>query len=220
MPRSTPMILLLASLALPAAASAGGSGQEHASRRSNRDSYVLSVGNTMTSDNVSVDDYERMHERRSGSYLWFRRDGKAWTVTDRATLQEAEALFAPLRALEPDQEKLQSRQQTLDEEEQELDRQEEAIDRLVDLAGGDDEDDDDDSGSAPMTTASDADLQALQARLRELQARQSELASRERELDEVERSLDAREDEIEREAEAKLWTLIDASIKNGAARPD
>jgi hypothetical protein len=219
MPRSAPIILLLASLAVPAAASAGGSGQGHSSRDSRRDAYVLSVGNTMMSDNVSFDDDERMHERRSDPYLWFRRGGKAWRVTDAATLEKAESLFAGLRALEPEQEQLQIRQEALEEEERELDRQEEGIDRLVDLASGDD-DDEGDEDSAPAPAASDADLQELRGRLRELHDRQRELASRERELDEIERSLDAREDAIEHEAEAKLWKLIDASIQSGVARPD
>ena len=52
-----------------------------------------------------------------------------------------------------------------------------------------------------------------------LHPRQRELESRNRELDAAERSLDAREDRLEREAETKLWSLIDAAVRSGTAKP-
>ena len=50
-------------------------------------------------------------------------------------------------------------------------------------------------------------------------SRQRQLEARERELDSIERSLDAREEAIEREAEAKLWALIDSAVAKSLARP-
>jgi hypothetical protein len=35
----------------------------------------------------------------------------------------------------------------------------------------------------------------------------------------VERSIDAREDKLEKEAEAKLWVLIDGAVQKGLATP-
>jgi hypothetical protein len=212
-------VLLFAGLAAtPAAAAPGGSGPKHSSRHSNEDSYILSLGNSSTSTNISIDEYARLRGERAGDFLWFRRAGKAYLIEDPATLKEARALFAPLRALEPEQEDLRRREEALDEKEQGLDRQEEDIDRRMDPGNGEDEWDDDDAG-AQIAPASDADQKELERQRSEIRSRQREIEAASREIERVERSLDAREDAIEREAEAKLWTLIDAAAKRGLAKP-
>jgi len=181
------------------------------------DSYVLSLGDNMTSTNLSVDEYVRLRERRTGDFLWFRRSGKSWLIEDRPTLEEARSLFASLRALEPEQADLERRQKALEEKERDLDREEEDLDRKMDQMSEDDEDDDDEVAAA--TPASDAELRGLQRRQDDLQARQRDLEARDRDLEKIESALEAREDAIEREAEAKLWNLIDAAVRNGLAKP-
>jgi len=208
-------VLLFAGLAAtPAAAAPGGSGSKHSSRHSNEDAYILSLGSSTTISNASIDESVRLRGKRAANFLWFRRAGKSYLVEDPATLDEARALFAPLRALEPEQEDLRRREAALDEKEQELDRQEEDIDRQMDLASGEDED------GAPIAPASDAQQKELRRRLSEVRSRQREIQAASRELERVERDLDAREDAIEREAESKLWTLMDAAVKKGVAKPD
>ncbi len=215
-PPVSAFFLVLAGLAHAPAALPSGSGAQHSTRGFNGDFYALSVGKTMTSTNISLDEYVRLDEKRAGDFLWFRRSGKTGLITDFATLKEAAALLAPLRALEPEQEDLRRREQALEKEERKLDRQEEKLDRLMDLASGEDEDLDEGDAAA---RSPDADVRELETRLDQIRSRQRQLEARERELDSIERSLDAREEAIEREAEAKLWTLIDSAVEKGLARP-
>ncbi|HVQ54491.1 MAG TPA: hypothetical protein VMT25_04890 [Thermoanaerobaculia bacterium] len=177
------------------------------------DAYILSFGNSTTVSSVSIDEYANLPGKRSADFLWFRRAGKAYVVEDPATLKEARALFAPLRALDPEREDLRRRQEALDEKEQELDQREDEVDRRLDV------DSDDDDDAVGPRSLSDADQHELEREMSEIRARQREVQAADRDLERVERDLDAREDEIEREAEAKLWALIDEAIQKGVARP-
>ncbi len=211
-------LALLAGLA-PARAAAAGSGAGHASHRADADGYVLTIGNRMTSTNLSLDEYEALRERHFGDFLWFRRAGKTYLIEDRGTLEECRSFFAPLRALEPEREDLQRREEALDEREAELDREEEdldvAMDRLDDI--GDDEGEDQDATRA--APASDAELRALRSRQENRRDQQRDLEARSRELEQAEKSLDGREEAIEAKAEAKVWNLIDAAVRSGIAKP-
>ncbi|MEP6993702.1 MAG: hypothetical protein ABI968_04195 [Acidobacteriota bacterium] len=219
---ATAAVLVAGSTAPPAAASAGTSGRGHASEATPADSYVLSIAGSMTSTNISIDEYSRVRAKRNGDFLWFRRAGKSSVIEDPATLEEARALFFPLRALEPEQEDLRRRQESLEEKEQALDREEEAMDRLVDRMDHADGEDADTEDAAPAGDAEreefHGELEELRTQQEELQARHRELEARNRELEAVEHSLDAREDTIEKEAEGKLWNLIDAAVKKGLSR--
>jgi hypothetical protein len=193
------------------APAATGPGSPHSSHRSREDSYVLAVGASTTISNASVDEMVRLQGDGASNVLWFRRAGKAYLVEDPATLNGARELFAPLRALEPEQEELRRREQALDDQEEKLDRREEDIDRQMDAASED--------GNLTFTPLAVAEQERLERDLREIRSRQREIQAAARELERVERDLDAREDAIEREAESKLWTLIDAAIKKGVAKP-
>ena len=118
---------------LPASlAMARESGSKHWSSRSDADAYILRLGDNTTSTNVSSEDYAGLRAKRSGDFLWFRRAGKTYVIEDQATLEEARALFAPMRALEPEQEDLRRKEEALSEKERELDRQDEDLDRQMD----------------------------------------------------------------------------------------
>ncbi len=205
--------VVLVAGAAPAAALPG---SQHSSHTSREDSYILAVGTNTTISNASIDEMVRLRGDRASNFLWFRRAGKAYLIEDPATLNEARELFAPLRALEPEQEELRRREEALDDQEGELDRREEGIDRQMDAAS---EDDDDEDGKVTFTPLSDAEQERLGSGLREIRSRQREIQAATRELERQERELDAREDAIEREAESKLWTLIDAAVKKGVAKP-
>jgi DNA repair exonuclease SbcCD ATPase subunit len=157
---------------------------------------------------MDLDDLVRMGNRLGGDFLWFRRNGKTYRVTDTATIGKAEALFAPVQALEPESEELRRKERRLDDRESELDREEELIEEdLEDL------DADLDAGMPVDPNA----RQNLESRRDAVRARMHDLEREQRQLESVERELDAREEKLEAEAEKKLWRLIDEAIASGVA---
>lgn len=203
---------------LPAAAlmCAGLAAAPAAVAHGREDAYILSFGNSMMISSVSIEEYDRLRAGRAGDFLWIRRAGKAFLADDPAMLREARALFSSLHALEPEQEDLRRRQEALDDREQELDQQEEEIDRQMDADSGEDDEDEDAPQAAPVSAADQKDLER---QMSDIRSRQREIESSNRDLESVGRDLDAREEEIEREAESKLWGLIDGAIKSGVAKP-
>jgi bla regulator protein blaR1 len=238
-PRSFPVATAVLSAALfaapaaPARAATGGSGERHSSSHSNQDAYVLTFGKSTITTNLDLDSYAQMRERHAGDFLWFRRHGSGYLIDDPETLRAAQDLFASVHALEPEQRDLGRRQEALSEQEDALEREQDALDSQIDRLtdeGGETEGDWDDEFSAqdemdaaPATDEDraeiDRELEQLRTQQDALRPRQHELESKSRELDSEERALDAREDKLEREAEAKLWALIDAAIRSGAAKP-
>ena len=224
-------VLLAGFAASPLPAAAGEPDSRHSTERSTRDAYVLAQGNSCMSTNLDIDAFARMRERRAGDFLWFRRAGKTWLIEDPATLRQAGELFAPLRALEPEQEDLQRRQEELSEKEEELDRQQDELEsqmeRLTEEAGDTEGDwDEEFTVSEQAAPPSEQELAAIQKELDQLRdqqdalrPRQREIQAKDRELEAVERRLDAREEKLEAEAEAKLWVLIDAAVRSGVAKP-
>ena len=229
-PRLARSILTAAALAACLSAAPAAAAPRHPTKASTADAYALATGDSM-STSLAVDEYVRLREKRSGDFLWFRRAGKAYVVEDPATLAQAREFFGALRALEPEQEALRQKQEALDDEERELDRQQEDLeqrmDRIADIdgeTGGDMEEEFTVTEEATPPTEEERDdleheLAMLRSQEEALRPRIRELESRNRELESVERSLDAREDKLEREAERKLWSLIDQSIKAGTAKP-
>ena len=221
-------LVLCAGLLTPAALSGFPSGQG-----SQRDAYVLALGKDTFSTNLNMDSFARMRESRSGDFLWFRRNGASYLIEDPATLREAQELFAPLRALEPEQKDLSRRQEALSEKEEALDREQDALDSQIDRlteetgeSGGDWDDEfavSDEMEPAPPTDEDraeiDRQLEELRSQQDALRPRQHEIEARNRELDTEERALDAREEKLERAAESKLWDLMDAAIRSGVAKP-
>jgi myosin heavy subunit len=202
-----------------------------ANERSTADAYVLAMGKSCMSTNLDFDAFARMREKRAGDFLWFRRAGKTYLIEDVATLRQANELFAPLRALEPEQQDLSRRQEELGQKEEELDRQqdefESQMERLTEEAGDTEGDWDEEFTVSEQTgPPSEEELAAIQKELDELRGqkdalrpRQRELETKDRELEAVERRLDAREEKLEAEAETKLWDMMDAAVRSGAAKP-
>jgi bla regulator protein BlaR1 len=181
------------------------------------DAYVLSIGNSF-STNVSIEELQRLRETVPQPFLWFRRRGTTYVVDDRATVERARGLFAPLRTLEPEQEALRKRQEGFEEKQQALEREQEKLEnRIESIEDARNDDDDRDEGDVEDEAAA-RERRDLEVGLREVESRLRELEPEEREIDSIERALDAREDQIEREAEARLWRLIDDSISSGLAK--
>jgi len=149
---------------------------------SRKDSYIISIGHQTTISGTTVEQLVSVTKRLSGRYVWIRRGGREYLITDDTTLARAQALFADATALAPEQE-------AVGREERRLDRE---ADRLEDK-------------DERLTAAEHERLDELHEQLREV-------ARRERELDE-------KQEALEREAERGFWTLMDESIRSGAAKP-
>jgi hypothetical protein len=129
-----------------------------------RDSYVLHFGgnrNTMVSG--SLQDFLAIRGQLDGDYLWVRRGGRTYVITDRGRLAEVWDYFAAQRALRPEQKDVERQTRKLERE----------SDALEDA--GDD--------GHRLTRAE-------QARLEELHAQEKELARREQALDDREEELE------------------------------
>lgn len=130
-----------------------------------RDSYVLHFGgnrNSMTMSG-SLQDFQAIRGQLDGDYLWARRNGKTYVITDRARLAEVWDYFASQRALRPEQKEIERQTRKLEKESDALEDAEDDDHRLT---------------------------RAEQARLEELRAQEKELGRRERALDEREEELE------------------------------
>lgn len=132
-----------------------------------RDAYVLTEGSKVSmalisSDNASIEKVLTLRDRFGADFLWFRRDGREYLIRDSQFLARVNTLFAPMRALEPEQ-------RAVSREESDLDR---LIDAIEDRDEGERIDDD------------------TRAHLRDLRARQRDVQRRERELDRREEAME------------------------------
>src|SRR6266508_1883056 len=120
-------LLLCISGALPAVERSAHSGVLAGGRA--RDAYLLTRGEHGLSTNLSLEEFVDLRKIFSGEFLWVRRGGRRFLIRDRAVLGQAQALFEPLRTLEPEREALRARQRDLADEEAPLEREQEEIDR-------------------------------------------------------------------------------------------
>ena len=166
-----------------------------------RDAYILSGPESRItfSTGAEIPQLRAMTARFGGDFLWVRRHGNTHVIRDAALVQRARSFFVPVSALAPAQE-------AVGREEAKLDREEERLEAIVDWAS----DSDDRNRSAKDDRSRESTLRETEAKLVEVRAKQREVSRRERELDQ-------REEALEREAEQKLWQLVDDAIRSGAA---
>ncbi len=195
---------LFAASLVPMALSAAPKGQPAG------DGYILAVGDTWTSGGMDTDDLVRMRNRLGGDFLWCRRDGKLYRMTDAAMIGRAEAFFGPVRALEPEFDELRRKERRLDDLENEIDREEEFIEEEIEDFDADRE------AGLPVDESS---LNNLESRRDSIRARMRDVERDQKQLEAVERDLDAREEKLEAEAEKKLWRFIDEAIASGTIKP-
>jgi hypothetical protein len=98
----------------------------------------------------------------NGPFLWVRLDGREYVIRDRAFLDRTDALFAPIRVLEPEQAKV-------GQEERALEREEEHLEKVAEHDGARVRD----------------RMHDLERQLRDVEARQKRLDDREEELERV-----------------------------------
>ncbi|HEX3578800.1 MAG TPA: hypothetical protein VHY33_09580 [Thermoanaerobaculia bacterium] len=149
-----------------------------------RDSYVLHFGaGNSTTISGSLEDFTAVKGTLSGDYLWVRRDGRRYVITDRARLAEAWDYFAPQREL-----RLQQRE--IERETRKLERESDALE---------------DSDDRPLTDRQRARLDELHSQEHDLSRREQALDQREEELDRIaERKLWQMVDRAIREGAARI----------------
>jgi hypothetical protein len=196
MTRLSTAIGVLAVLAATAAVHGGQSDRAHA----------VCLGQSSYVTGMNIEDFVAMRKARTGDFLWFRRDGKSYVVTDAAVLDAARIALRPVDALGREMQAVSDRLKPYESREVEIDRDEEAIDEAQDAL--------DDRHDA----AAEAERRRLEARQHEVESRRRTLESEMRAVEDEERRLEEREREIERVADAAIGRLADEALQRGLAQ--
>ena len=212
-------------------------GQSYAVIRGNDTEHMTFSGNWMRNQK---DEIEKARKQAKGDFLWFTRDGKAYFVDDPGTLAQIEAMYKPMEDLGRQQGELGKKQEALGKQQEELGRQQEAVsvptpdmskeiakidEAMAKLKA---------SQGKTMTQEEYVDLQErlgeLQGRLGEIQgqigsrqgefgARMGELGAKMGALGEQQGKLGEEQGRLASEADKKVKSIIDESLKNGKAHP-
>ena len=214
---------------------------------SNGDSYALVSGSDKNHTTFSGDwfegrraEFDKARTMAKGDFLWFTHDGKSFVVDDPATIASIQAMYKPMEDLGRRQEELGRKEEELGRQQEELGKRQEqasvptpdvskemarlnaAVAKLQEKKNG------------TVTVEQLADLQAeigeLQGKLGGLQgqmgARQGELGrqqgllgQQQGRLGAEQGRLGAEQGRIAHEADAKVKSIIDRSLKDGKARP-
>src|SRR5438874_1290045 len=159
-------------------------------------SYVfVRSSNSMTS-NVGIERSVAIKRQYGSNFLWMRVDGRAYLIRDANTLDAIDALWGPVRALDPDYERVHARIRPLEEKERRIDHESDAIS-------------DDDNRSA-----------ADEARLRDLEREQRDVERELRVYEREEEELDRKEERLEREAERAMIPIVRDAIRKGIAKAE
>jgi beta-lactamase regulating signal transducer with metallopeptidase domain len=215
------------------------------SYNSNGDSYAVVSAN----DNVNFSgdwydgrkaDLDKARKMAHGDFLWFTRNGKSYVMDDPQIVSQIKQMYAPMEALGEQQRKLGEKQRELGEQQRALGEKQrqvsvptpemsEAIAK-VEAAAAELKA----AKGKSLTEEKVADMQSklaeLQARLGDLQgemgsrqgeigAQQGELGAKQGELGEQQGRLGEQQGRIAAEADRKVKSIIDETVKNGKARP-
>jgi hypothetical protein len=196
MTRLSNAIAVLAVLAATGAVHARPSGRAHA----------LCLGDSTYVTGMNIEDFVAIRKARTGDFLWFRRGGKSYVVTDAAVLDAARIALRPVDDLGREMKAVSDRLEPYEKREAEIDREDDRLDEAQDAL--DDRDD----------AAVESERQRLEARERDVESRRRKLESEMREIEAEERRLEEREREIERVADAAIERLADDALQRGLAR--
>jgi BlaR1 peptidase M56 len=215
------------------------------SYRSNGDSYAVVSGN----DNVSFSgdwydgrkaELDKARKMAHGDFLWFTRDGKSYMMDDPQIVSQIKQMYAPMEELGKKQEELGRQQEELGKKQEVLGRQMElatvptpemsaqiaAVEKATAALKA--------AKGQTLTQDKLADMQEklaeLQSRLGDLQGsigekqgelggKQGELGEQQGKLGEQQGKLGEQQGRIAQEADKKVKSIIDDSLKNGKARP-
>ncbi len=148
---------------------------------SRRDAYIISIRGNTTISGANVEQLVAMQKRLNGGrYVWVRRAGREYLITDDTTVSRTQALFADEMALAPEQEAVSREESRLDHE----------ADRLEDKDA--------------LTPAEEKRLEELRLQLRAVAKREKQLDQKQEALErEAERGLWLLVDEAVRAGIAK-----------------
>lgn len=185
-------------------------------------------------------DIEKARQMAHGDFLWFTKNGKSYLVDDPQTVAKIQAMYKPMEELGRQQEELGRKQEALGRQQEELGRrQEQASVPTPDISK---EMADLNAAMAKLqakkgSTVTQEELADLEGRLGELQGRlgglqgemgakqgefgrqQGELGAKQGELGAQQGRLGAEQGRIAREADSKVKSIIDESMKDGKAKP-
>jgi beta-lactamase regulating signal transducer with metallopeptidase domain len=211
---------------------------------SNGDSYALITGDERQhmsfSGDIHTGEIDKARKIAHGDFLWFSRDGRSYVVDDPAIVAQIEAMYKPMEALGKQQEELGRKQEALGEQQAEMGRRQEqasvptpdiskemaelnaTMAKLQSKMG------------KTVTREELADLQGklgdLQGRLGELEGemgsrmgefgeQQGRLGAEQGKLGAEQGRLGAEQGRIAMEADRKVKSIIDESLKDGKAKP-
>jgi BlaR1 peptidase M56 len=225
------------------------SGHSHVERgygysySSNGESYAFVSGNERHahfSGDLHTGEIDKARNMAHGDFLWFSHNGKSYVVDDPQTIARIQAMYKPMEDLGRQQEELGKQQEALGQQQEELGRkQEQASVPTPDIAK---EMADLNAAAASLQAKKNAtitvdelaDLQGkigeLQGKLGELQgevgAKQGELGreqgrlgSQQGRLGAQQGRLGAEQGRLARDADIKIKSIIDESLKDGKAKP-
>lgn len=214
---------------------------------SNGDSYALVTGNGKDHVNFSGDWYngqraelDKARTMAHGDFLWFSHDGQSYVVDDPKTISSIQSMYQPMEELGHKQEELGRRQAELGRQQSELGRRQQQASiptpdvsrEMADLNAAMAKLQDKKNGTITMeqlgelqrkTSELQGKLGGLQGRIGERQGelgrQQGELGARQGQLGSEQGRLGAEQGRLAREANTKVKSIIDESLKDGRARP-
>jgi beta-lactamase regulating signal transducer with metallopeptidase domain len=211
----------------------------------NGDSYAIVRGDgshqMSFNGDIHSSDIDKARQQAGGKdFLWFRHDGKSYIVDDPATLARIEAMYKPMEELGRQQEELGKKQEVLGKQQEAIGHQQEqatvptpdmskeiaAIEAAMAKLKA--------NQGKNMTQEEFGELQEklgeLQGRIGDIQGeigskqgefgeRMGELGEKMGELGSQMGALGERQGKIAEDADRKVKSIIDQSLKDGKARP-
>jgi beta-lactamase regulating signal transducer with metallopeptidase domain len=213
-------------------------GESYAVVRGNEKDHLTFSGNWIDGRREEI---EKARKQAGGKdFLWFTRDGKAYIVDDPTTLAQIEAMYKPMEDLGRQQEELGKQQEVLGKQQEALGRQQEQAsvptpDMSKEIA-------EIDAAMAKLKAnqgkaMNEEQFAELESKLGEMQgklgaiqgqigakqgefgAQMGKLGSMQGELGAKQGRLGAEQGRIAEEADRKVKSIIDGSLKNGQAHP-
>ncbi len=212
-------------------------GQSYAVIRGGDTEHMTFSGNWMEGRREEID---KARTQAHGDFLWFTREGKSYFVDDPAILSQIEAMYKPMEDLGRQQEVLGKQQEALGKQQEELGRQQEAVsiptpdmskeiaeieEAMAKLKA---------SQGKNMTQEQFSEIESklgnLQGELGKIQgrigsrqgefgAKMGELGRQQGQLGAQQGRLGAEQGRIAREADQKIRSIIDESLKDSKAHP-
>jgi bla regulator protein blaR1 len=197
----------------------------------------ISIGDDLcTVRDEGEDSDAAMYARISANQISFRLDGKAYTISDAATVKQARGLFAPLVSIEEQQDELGAKERALGDKQRNLGEQQRDVKVPIPDMSADFQKVEADAKRLSVQGGTQSELGDLQSELGDLQSRlgdlqsqagdaQSQLGDKQSALGDQQSALGDQQsklgDESERLAKgiaSKLRGILNQSVQNGTAK--